>query len=162
MRTKASSCSPTRLKLPGDVYRLNGKPAAFGKLLQRAITQSWPMPRVSIGAIAAVICCFALGPTIYAGQGEPSAPGRLVPGGWLRPATPPQSPTVPEAARSPQPSAPEPVLARGLPKSAPEDNPIPIRPARAHSIVPRPIIIHRAKPPAPARTGARPDGKVQF
>jgi hypothetical protein len=101
------------------------------------------MPRLSIGAMAAVICCFAWGPRTYAGQGEPSAPGRLMPGGWFQPATPPQRPPVPETAPSAQPSAPEPVLARGLPKPAPDDNPIPIRPrespfggatARHHSI----------------------------
>src|ERR1043165_2202652 len=120
------------------------------------------MPRLSIGAMAAAICCIAWGPAIYAGQGEPSAPGRLVPGGWLQPATPPQPPPVPEAVPAPQPSAPEPVLARGLPKPAPEDNPITIRPARARSTVRQSIVIHRAKPPAPARTGPRPDGKVQF
>ena len=74
-----------------------------------------------------------------------------MPGGWFQPATPPQRPPVPETAPSPQPSAPEPVLARGLPKPAPDDNPIPIRPARARAAAPRAVIIHRAKPPA---TGA--------
>ncbi len=42
------------------------------------------------------------------------------------------------------------------------DNSIPIRPVRAHSAVPRPVIIHRAKPPEPARAEPRRDGKIQF
>lgn len=40
------------------------------------------------------------------------------------------------------------------------DNSIPIRPVRAHSAVPRPVIIHRAKPPEPARAEPRRDGKI--
>src|SRR5437588_8352169 len=119
------------------------------------------MPLRSTIAMTAIVCCLAWMPSIYA-ENEGSAPGRLVPGGWLQPATPPQPPPVAQTVRPDQASPPEPILASGLPKPAPDDNPIPIRPARARSPVPRPVIIHRVKPPAPARTGPRPDGKIQF
>ena len=115
------------------------------------------MPLQSTAAVAAIMCCLASAPSTYAGN-EGSATGRLVPGGWLQPATPPGPPPVAQTVRPDQASPPEPVLASGLPKPAPDDNPIPIRPVRARSAVPRPVIIHRAKPPAPARTGPRPDG----
>src|SRR5205823_12792847 len=71
------------------------------------------MPLRSTAAVAAIMCCLASAPSTYAGN-EGSATGRLVPGGWLQPATPPGPPPVAQTVRPDQASPPEPVLASGL------------------------------------------------